>query len=68
MPDTIPIQVQENEIDFLILATKYYVSDKSPSMERPLPSREEVLEVMKFSDVLFRRVCQKLHIDPELLK
>ena len=62
------IVLEEDEIDFLIIATKYYVADKYPSMERPLPSRDEISEMLHFSQELFSKICHILDIDPETLK
>lgn len=62
------IVLEQNEIDFLIIATKYYIVDKYPSMDRPLPSRDEILKLLEFSQKLFQKICKTLDINQDELK
>jgi HEPN domain-containing protein len=62
------IVFEQNEIDCLIIATKYYIVDKYPSMDRPLPSRDEILNILEFSQKLFQTTCNTLDINQNELK
>ncbi len=63
------ISIEENEIIYLRLASNYYIEDKYPNPNYSLPSREEIKEVLDFTEKLFDKVCNILEIDKkELMK
>jgi len=45
--------------------TKYHIEESYPAFNRPLPSREEIKEVLEFSNNLFYNVCKILSVDIE---
>jgi HEPN domain-containing protein len=64
--------VQTNEINFmedeLILletATNYYRVDRYPNPNYSLPTRDEIAEVLNFTEMLFGKVCKILRINEE---
>jgi HEPN domain-containing protein len=56
------IQFYEEELDILDLITTYHIKEAYPPMYRELPSRDEIKEVLLFSENLFQRVCKILDI------
>jgi HEPN domain-containing protein len=60
--------LEENEIDYLYRATEYYKEDRYPNPNYCLPAREEIKEIMVFTEVLFLKVCDLLEIDPKGIK
>ena len=57
------IQLQDNEINFLEQATEYYREDRYPNPHYSLPPREEIKDILDFTEKLFDDVCKKLDID-----
>lgn len=55
------INIQDNEIIYLRLATDYYKEDRYPNY--CLPPREEIKEVLDFTEDFFDKVCSILDID-----
>jgi len=56
------IQLEEFQVRVLASATTYYTQDRYPSPV-DLPSREQIKEVLDFTEQLFTRACQILKID-----
>jgi len=59
------IEFNEDELDILDLITTYHIKEAYPPMYRNLPSRDEIKEVLEFSEKLFNRVCGILDIEIE---
>jgi HEPN domain-containing protein len=59
------IEFNEDELDILDLITTYHIKEAYPPMYRDLPSRDEIKEVLEFSEKLFDRVCEILEIEIE---
>ncbi|NPA82029.1 MAG: HEPN domain-containing protein [Epsilonproteobacteria bacterium] len=57
----------ENE-DILYVANKYHIEVSYPTFEKVLPPREEIKEVIDFTEDLLNRACEILNIDIEELK
>lgn len=57
------INIQDNEIIYLRLATDYYKEDRYPNPNYCLPPREEIKEVLDFTEDFFDKVCSILDID-----
>jgi HEPN domain-containing protein len=57
------LQIEEDEIVLLKIATDYYKEDRYPNPNYFLPPREEIKEVLDFTAKLFDRVCGILEID-----
>ena len=55
-------------LDLLALITKYHIEESYPVFNKTLPARDEVKEVLDFSEMLFTLVCQKLNIEERLVK
>ncbi len=57
------LQITDQEIEYLYLATEYFKEDHYPYPNYALPLREEIKEVMEFAYKIFDTVCEKLQID-----
>lgn len=57
------LNLEDCEIDFLYRATDYYKEDRYPNPNYSLPPREEIKEVLDFTQTLFDKVCSMLNID-----
>ncbi len=55
----------DDKLDYLELATEYYVEDRYPNPNYELPPRDEIEQVISFAEELFDRVCKKLDIDKD---
>lgn len=62
MVDTV-INLEENEVVLLKIATNYYKEDRYPNPYYSLPPREEIKVVLDFTTTLFDTICKKLSID-----
>jgi len=51
--------------DLLDKITKYHIVESYPVFDRALPLREEIKEVLGFTEELFEKVCKILDINPE---
>lgn len=61
------IELDEADIDVLVIATEYHIQESYPQYERPLPPRDEIKEVLDFTEAFFTKVCKVLHVDKEEL-
>ena len=57
------INISSDEIILLKKATNYYKEDRYPNPNYYLPSRDEIKEVLDFTEELFDKVCDILDID-----
>ncbi len=62
------IELEEDEIILLKIATNYYKEDRYPNPNYSLPTREEIEEVLEFTEKLFEDVCKTLDIKPSEVK
>jgi HEPN domain-containing protein len=62
------IDILEDELVKLRIATNYYKEDRYPNPYYCLPSREEIKEVLNFTENLFDNVCKILDINIEEVK
>jgi len=54
--------------DYLVLLkqiTKYHIEESYPVFDRTMPSRDEIKEVLDFTEELFDKVCGILNISKE---
>lgn len=56
-----------DEINIINKATDYHIEESYPQYDRQLPSREEIKEVLDFTEGLFDKVCHILDIDKKEL-
>ncbi len=59
----LPINLKENEIFLLSIATTYQTQQRYPVVHKKLPSKEEIKDILDFSEKLFNDVLQRLNID-----
>ena len=45
--------------------TKYHIESSYPTFDRVLPSREEIKEVLEFTQYIFTKICNILNINIE---
>jgi HEPN domain-containing protein len=58
----------EDDLILLKQITKYHIEESYPTFERTMPTREEIKEVLDFTEYLFDKVCEILNVDKESLK
>lgn len=63
-----PLKLSDDEVKYLELATDYFKEDRYPNPYYCLPQREEIKEVLDFTNDLFYKVCIILNINPEEVK
>jgi HEPN domain-containing protein len=61
------IKIENDDITNLRIATDYYKEDRYPNPNYSLPPREEIKEVLDFTQNFFDRVCGILDIDKDEL-
>ena len=68
--ESINDKISFDDDDFLILAkaTEYHKEDRYPNPNYSLPPRDEIKEVLDFTEQLFDKVCSILEIDKKELK
>jgi hypothetical protein len=57
-----------DELTYLERATEYFKEDRYPNPYYSLPPREEIKEVLDFTNTLFERVCGLLDISIDEIK
>ena len=62
------IQLEEEDIILLRIATNYYKEDRYPNPNYNLPSRDEIEKVLSFTENLFNEVCTVLQIEVTEIK
>ncbi len=62
------INISDDEIVLLKKATNYYKEDRYPNPNYCLPSRDEIKEILNFTEELFDKVCDILDIDKNEVK
>jgi len=50
-------------LDLLDRISKYHIEEAYPQYDRQLPSKDEIKEVLDFTEELFTKVCKILDID-----
>ena len=58
----------EDDLILLKQITKYHIEESYPTFERAMPTKEEIKEVLDFTEYLFDKVCKILNVDKESLK
>lgn len=64
--DYISFTTEEQKL--LAVITKYHIKGSYPTRDRRLPPRDEIKEVLYFTNDLFSQVCTILNIDPDEVK
>lgn len=62
------LSISDDEIMVLRVATNYYKEERYPNPHYTLPSREEIREVLEFTEELFEKVCKTLDIKSSEVK
>jgi len=62
------IKLEDYELDYLDMATEYLKDDRYPNPNYFLPPKEEIKEVLDFTNDLMGKVCKILNIDKKELK
>jgi HEPN domain-containing protein len=57
----------DDHLDLLEQITKYHIEESYPAFHRELPSKDEIKEVLNFTQDLFDKVCNILDIDKKEL-
>ncbi len=57
------LSISDDEIIVLRVATNYYKEERYPNPHYTLPSREEIKEVLDFTEKLFDDILMQLNID-----
>ncbi|MDQ1338890.1 MAG: hypothetical protein QG567_39 [Campylobacterota bacterium] len=61
------IKIEDNEIINLRIATDYYKEDRYPNPNYSLPPKEEIKDVLDFTEKLFAKVCEVIEIEKKEL-
>ncbi|WP_321777509.1 HEPN domain-containing protein [Sulfurimonas sp.] len=62
------LDITENEIDFLEKATQYFKEDRYPNPYYSLPPKEEIIEILEFTQDLYEKICKKFKIEKDDIK
>ncbi|MCH9739635.1 MAG: HEPN domain-containing protein [Epsilonproteobacteria bacterium] len=57
------IDFDEAELELLDIISEYHIKETYPTFDRQMPSREEIKEVLDFSEKIFDDICKVLYID-----
>ena len=60
----VDLNIDDEEIRLLLIATKYHILESYPSPHRKLPDSKEIEKILLFSHKLFTSVCNQLDINP----
>ena len=55
--------LQVEEIRLLHISNRYHIEAAYPQYDRAMPPREEIKEVLEFTEELFNQVCEILDVD-----
>lgn len=64
----IGLDLNEDEIEFLAIATTYHTKQRYPSPHKRLPPKEEIKVILDFAIGLMESICQQLDIDSNEIK
>ncbi len=62
------IEFDLEETKLLILISTYHLRGSYPPRDRKMPSREELKDVLEFTETLFQDVCKRLNIKESEVK
>jgi DNA primase large subunit len=62
------LDLNEDDIRLLAIATTYYIKQRYPSPHKKLPSKEEINEILELTNHLFDSACKKLNIEQNAFK
>lgn len=62
------VDLSEDEIELLAIATTYHTKQRYPSPHKRLPPKEEIKAILDFTVVLMDAICKKLNIDSNEIK
>jgi len=62
------LELNEDEIRLLLIATKYHILEAYPSPHRKLPETLQIQEVLIFTHKIFSDICQTLDVNASELK
>ena len=57
------ITFDEQEVKLLLIATQYHILEAYPSPHRKLPEKQQIQEVLVFTQSMFKDICHTLDID-----
>lgn len=66
--ELLELDLNEDDIRFLAIATTYYTKQRYPSPNKKLPSKEEIKAILELTTELFDHVCKKLDIEQNAFK
>ena len=61
-------EIDESDLLYLALATEYFKEERYPNPSYSLPKREEIAQVLAFTQQIFTTICNKLQIDINQIK
>jgi len=62
------INLTDDEITLLLIATKYHILEAYPNRNRILPPRDEIKQILDFTNNLFEDVCTLINISIDEIK
>jgi HEPN domain-containing protein len=62
------VNLNDDEIALLLIATKYHILEAYPSPHKNLPSKDEIKKVLDLADWLFNHICKVVDIPIDDIK
>jgi len=62
------IEFSKDELDLLDIISEYHIEESYPMPDRALPPKEEIKEVLDFTENLFEKVCEVLKVNINEIK
>ena len=59
------ISFTDNELELMDIISTYHIKSSYPSIDRKLPSRENIKEALDFAEELLDKACKIMDIDEE---
>ncbi len=62
------LDLNDDEIEFIAIATTYHMKQRYPSPHKRLPLKEEIKSILDFTIILMESACQQLEISIDDIK
>lgn len=62
------LEFSEEELDLLDIVSEYHIEESYPMPDRTLPPKDEIEEVLVFTNSLLEKVCKILKVDIDEIK
>lgn len=66
--ELLTLDLNEDDIQLLAIATTYHTKQRYPSPHKKLPSKEEIKQILELTEHLFNHVCNQLNIEQNVFQ